>query len=217
MAVDLTAYPDEEDVQLLLQSAKLWPADSDSAGQALALQQAEIAALGAKAEFERMTGWLPFLAGPSATTRTFDATDFNGVLDLHGGLLSSPTVTVSGSAYTVDTNFYLDPANAAGQGKAWTSLRFWGHIAPGRPNQISVTGRFGYCTSLPADVWQAIQKYAGVLTLMSIENRPNPGSIVQDGFSKSWDVVGVISQTKILDTWGKDWNGAVRRYVRVTV
>lgn len=220
-----TTYPTAADVELLLKSASYWPEGDDSSPKVLyAREQATIAAAGAAREFENRTGWLPFLAKPAATTRLFDATSGDGVLEFGAGLLADPApvfkLAQGDTVYGVDTSYWLQPANAPDQELPYTRLQSINSIFGGRvwswPNRLSITGRWGYCATLPPDVWVAIQKKAGVEVLASIENLQSIASISQDGFSKAYDVVGIITQKDVLDRWGKDFDRFCTRYTRAT-
>ena len=218
-----TSYPTAADVEALLKSAKYWPEDSDATAVALAREQAAIAAAGAAREFENRTGWLPFLAKAEPTARVFDATSGEGVLELGAGLLPEPAPVVSltegSSVYQEGKSYWLQSANAPDQGLPYTRLQFVHSLFGGRvwsyPNRITITGRWGYCAQLPPDVWVAIQKKAGVEVLASIENLQSIASISQDGFSKAYDIVGIITQKDVLDRWGKDFDRFCTRYTRV--
>lgn len=218
-----TSYPAAADVEALLKSAKYWPEDSDATAVAFAREQAAIAASGAAVEFERRTGWLPFLAKAEPTARMFDATTGEGVLELGGGLLPSPapvaTLTAGGATYQENISYWLQPASAPDQGLPYTRLQFVHSLFGGRvwstPNRITITGRWGYAATVPPDVWVALQKKAGVEVLASIENLQSIASISQDGFSKAYDVVGIITQKDVLDRWGKDFDRFCTRYTRV--
>lgn len=219
---DYTKYPTGTDLVLLLKSINAFPADGLTTLIALATEQADIAAQAAADEFENSTGWLPFLANPTATPRYFDHTNQTGILDFQGGLIAdpAPVVSIGDTTYTLNENYYLQPANAPDRRKAYTQMQFTQTHFSGRtwslPNRITITGRWGYCTTLPGDVWAAIQKKGGVQLLASMENLQNIGSISQDGFSKSYDVTGVITQLQLLTTWGNDFTKFVTRYTRVT-
>lgn len=215
---DYTAYPTADDVELLMRSARYWPADSDTVGVALAREQASIAAASVVSEFEERVGWYPFLADAGTHSRTFDGTDQYGVLELDAGMIGNPeSVTVSGQPLTVNVHYYMGPQSAGARGKCFTHIRFMQSLYtyPGLPGRISVTGKWGFCSVLPAFVWKNIQEYAGVKTLMSIENLQSIGTISQDGFSLTKDVVGIIDQKTVLATWGKDFNKNFQPYIRV--
>lgn len=220
---DYTAYPTGADLVLLLKSINAFPQDSLTTMIALATEQAGIAAYAAASEFENSTGWLPFIARPEVTTRKFDMTNQTGILDFRAGLLAdpAPVFSIGDTTYIEDQNYYLQPSNAPDQGKAYTQAQFTQTHFSGRawslPNRISVTGRWGYCSSCPPDVWAAIQKKGGVQLLASLENLQNIGSISQDGFSKSYDITGVITQLQLLTTWGNDFTRFITRYVRNVV
>lgn len=221
---DYTKYPTGTDIELLLKSANYWPPDSAPNLVALAQEQAQIAADGAAAEFERVTGWLPFLAKPMATARVFDGTNQTGTLELKAGLLADPAPIVqlvtSSQTYTADVSYFMQPATAPDQGLPYTRIKFTHSIFGGMtwslPNRLTITGRWGYCATVPKDVWVAIQKKAAVETLASIQNVQDIGSLSQDGFSKSWDITGVITQSKLLDVWGVTFKQFGTRYTRIT-
>jgi len=222
---DYTKYPTGADLEVLLKSVNAWPDDSLTTQVALAREQAQIAADGAAFEFERSTGWLPFLAKETATARPFDGTDESGVLDLKAGLLASPApiaqLTVGNKVYQEDISYWLQPATAPDQGLPYTRLQFihsiFGGLTWSLPNRMTITGRWGYCDSLPPDVWVAIQKKGAVELLASMENLQDIASISQDGFSKSYDITGVITQSKLLEVWGVNFKQYVTRYTRITV
>lgn len=223
MAIDYTAYPDAVDVSLLLKSAKYWPSDSDTTGQALALNQAEIAVNGAVAEFERRTGWRPFLAGDTATTRYFTATDHYGLLDLSGSIMTVSGITVADTALVLNTGYYIDRYN---DDEPLTNIQFSQPYGIGsnmfgagvsRPRQIAVTGIWGRVTLVPADVWQVVQQYAAGQTLMVIENLQSVASLSMDGLSKALDIVGINTQKDAVGLWPKNWDKIIYNWQRVVV
>lgn len=218
-----TAWPTALDVEIKLKSAAYWPTDATKI--LLAQEQATVAVNAAKDAFEHFTGWRPFLADASATTWYFDSSEINGDLSFDGGFVTVTGVTIGGTLQTLNTNYTLEPRNAPNLGQPYTRLNLrtggygWGTGAyyGTAPNSIAVTGRRGYCTTIPGDAWQAVQEYASVILLASIENLQSIASISQDGFSKAFDVVGILTQKDIADRWGKNFYVTAGQYRRVIV
>lgn len=208
-------YPTPDDVEALLKSASFWPTDSNKAD--FARLQAQIGAAAARDEWETVTGWSPFLAASTATTRTFETTDHTGYLDLSGGALSIQSVQLGPTSLTLGSHFTPQPSNAPQQQKPFTGLRFLNRTYPHTPpHQISVTGQWGYCASVPGDAWQAVLQKAALIVLTQIENLQSIASISQDGFSKAYDVVGIVTQKDLATgIWNKDFAKIAARYKRV--
>lgn len=215
-----TSYPSAADVEALLKSSSYWPTDATKAE--FARLQAAIGASAAADEWERVTGWAPFLVDKSvATTREFwDGPDSRGFLDFEGGALEVESVSVNGNALVAGGygGYRLEPENAASRHKPITGLHlgyragFYNlHAQP-----IVVKALWGWGRTLPADVWQAIQQKAALIALTQIENLQNIASISEDGFTKAFDVVGVVTQKDLVTlVWGKSFNTTAERYVRV--
>lgn len=214
-------YPTAADVENWLKSTGFWPVsdgtDEGDAQEERAQIQAGIAAAAAADEWEKLTGWLPFLADESASDRTFDETDTTGYLDFEGGAVTVNTVTVNGSALVLNTGYFLEPRNP--RGRPYTGIQVgsrWGYHSPYGPrNSIVVNARWGYSTTVPADVWQAILQRASINTLRGIPNEQDIASISQDGFSKQLDIVGVLTQKDIAQGGDKDFVTFAMRYQRV--
>lgn len=219
---DFNAYPTAESIEAKLKSMAFWPADSETTKVALARNQAAIGAAAASAEWETITGWKPFLS-TSATPveRVYDGSDHCGEIDLRAGLLSLTSVTIGETAQVItgaSRNVWLYPANAAADGEPYTKLRFgvYGGMGwYGSPNQITVIGRWGYCTTLPGDVYEQILGHGALITLIGSENAGDVSSISQDGFAISYDPVGRIDPKTVLNTLGKDFSKLAARYKRV--
>lgn len=108
------------------------------------------------ADWERKTGYKPFLGASAATTWLFDAPylsrDFT--LDFEGGFWA--ITSISNNDVAVDADDYdLLPLNAANDGRGWDRVRFASHPGFGR-GTISVVGKRGYAEELPDDVYQAL-------------------------------------------------------------
>lgn len=215
-------YPAVSDVEVMLRSATYWP--TNAAQIAYAQEQARTTIDAAVAEFETRTGWTPFLAAQAIETETFDGTDHTGYLDLEGGMAEITGVSLNEQSYVLGTQWWPQPQNARRRKKPYTGIQLnvntgFGMAAfgLGRPGRISVSGRFGYCEEVPADAWLAMMRLAAAQTLGQIENAQGVASISQDGFSKAFDVVGVITQKDLLGELSKRFDKIASSYVRVVV
>jgi hypothetical protein len=216
---DYSQNPSALDVERLLKSATYWP--TNAAQIIYAQEQAQITVDGAISEFEERTGWKPFLADTVAYTDYFDATDGEGYLDFGGGAVEIVSVTVQGSSYVQGVQWWPYPSNALRKKEPYTGIRFnssvFGWARNPRPNQIAVTAKWGYSTVMPAAAWLAIMRLAAAQTLGQIENAQGVASISQDGFSKAFDVVGVVTQKDLLQELIKRFDKIVEIYTRVVV
>lgn len=218
---DFTDWPTATDIEVKLKSAAYWPTDATKI--LLAQEQCTIAVAAVVSEFERRTGWKPFLAGATDSTWYFDATDPYGELSLDGGFVSITSVTISGNLQTLNTNYTTEPRNATGLGEPITRLNFpyggYRYGFPTVPNSIVIVGRRGFTTTLVGyeDVWQAVQEAAAVMVLASIENLQSIASLGMDGFSKSLDIVGILTQKDVAQLWAKNFTAKVQQYSRVIV
>lgn len=128
----------------------------------------ENAARVAVTTIEELTG-RRFTPGAAATTRLFDPpyTSRNNTVFLQGDLCSStlPTITVSGSAMALNTDYFLGPDNAdqiissEGISKPWSWVEFRNYLSFGNSftsrKSISITGLWCYATVVPETIWKA--------------------------------------------------------------
>lgn len=203
-----------------MKSVGAWP--SDATAQAFATEQASICVAGSIKEWERRTGWIPFKKQSTDTTREYERTDPYGKLDLKAGLLSVTSVTVGTRTYIQNEDYKLLRLNSAQNEYPFDGIYFKYPInayntRPIWGTEIVITGKWGFSEDIPADVWKAILRQAGVDTLSQLENQQDIASIGQDGFSKAFDVVGVITQKDLLTEWSKIFDQTVGLYRRVTV
>jgi len=214
---DYTQNPTAADVELLLKSTTFWPVgDDDAAAVLLAREQAQITIDAAITEFEDRTGWIPFLADATATTRYFDESNYDGYLDFGAGAVAIESVTVGTTTYTPNTQWWAFPTNALHQRRPYTGLRFNSIQRAFTPNRIAVSARWGYCATWPASAWLACMRLAAAQTLGQIENAQGVSNISQDGFSKGFDVVGVVTQKDLLGELTKKFESIVTVYTRQT-
>jgi hypothetical protein len=167
---------------------------------------------GAVEEFERLTGWEPFLAATDPVTRQYDPT-FGFTLRTHP-FYTVTGVTVSGVAKTAGTEYYTLPHNAAADGVPITSIRFE-RALQGKPAEVSVTGRQGYGVSIPLDAWNAVLKRA-VAQCLELAAGPS-GSVaeIEQGLVKV--KYGQEAGRGTIDRFTNEFKQVVRRYKRADV
>ncbi len=213
-----TTYPSAQSVEILLKSASFWPTDATK--QVLARQQAGIGASAAADECERLTGWNPLLVpvGAPLQVRPFNGTDLGGVLNLRSAAQEIVQVSAGGRVLVENTDYALlassDPDDLA-FAPPYTAISFRRPHAhtPGF-GFLKVSARWGYCSTLPPLLFQQVLQAGALVALTSIENLQSIASISVDGFSKSFDVVGIVTQKDLLTTWKKDFYKALGPYTR---
>jgi hypothetical protein len=164
------------------------------------------------AEWERLTEYRPFLSG-TAASRTFDPpgpkttrpTRGGGrTLRLGAGLVSLSSLTVgveggsAGTALTLDTDFWLWPANAAALSRPYTAIEF-ACVQWGQPRSIVINGVWGYGATIPDDAWKAVRDLAAADAMREIREGLGLGSVeVKD------DEVTIRSSIELLGSLGQD-------------
>lgn len=117
----------------------------------------------AVSEWERTTGFKPFLAGESGTF-LYDPPGPNCVGEARGGarrlfldrgFISIESITTSGVLRVEGEDYRLRPYNHSADGDPITEIDFVS-VQWGRPQCIEVVGVPGYATTIPADAWTAI-------------------------------------------------------------
>ena len=219
MPIDLSRWPQPSDVEDVLNAAGLWP--TSIAAQTAAAVEIGIAIPSAVANFERKTGWVPFLSGAADETRLFDATDERGLLHLEAGIVAVTSVLVAGESYVPNVNCWLRQSNAPAHKYPYDQIQFPQGISavhPGMyPNQIAVTGRWGYCAVLPADVWDAVRQGAAAMTALRLT--PISEGVIrtntEDNARQSYDL-GLRRPDRISE-WFNQYNNAANHYERVVV
>src|ERR1051325_262461 len=178
------SYPNSENLEDYFDSINV--IDEGIRKETYALMRLDLKALAAKAAWENLTDWTPWLKDSADVTRYYDPPTMGGGrgrdLWLGAGLLSitelrtgiSPTST--GSVLVLNQDYRLWPYNAAIEGKPYEMIEFaWSHH--GLPRSVSVTGKFGYSETIPDDAWDAILKYGAYLAYQELalavsESRP---------------------------------------------
>ncbi len=164
------------------------------------------------AEWERDTGWAPFLANVGTTTLQFDPT-FAYTLRLPG-FFTITTVTVAGVTMTEGTDYWANPYNNTTTMKPITSLRFRVPLT-GEPRTISVTGRLGYDDDIHEDAWFAVLNKA-VAQCLELAAGPS-GSVaeLEQGLVKI--KYGQEAGRSTIDRLKKNYRDVMMRYKRAEV
>jgi hypothetical protein len=193
---------------------------SPPAGDALLIDY-DGAADAALERFEDQTGYHPFMAAAADATLYYtpDRTD---VLDLEGGVaaaLTSLTVgyspTSTGTALTVNEDYWLMPLNAIVEGRAANYIRF-GAVQHGLPRSIVVVGKFGFCAN--AAIPEAA--YQTVLYLAALEVAPQVQAMLSSGgLTKltEGDVTYEYGAGALIETWNRRARSGVMQFKRLVV
>jgi hypothetical protein len=158
-------------------------------------------------EFERDSGWVPYLYPGGETTRTFDPPN-TPVLFMNVGLIDITTFTVSDDAQTADVDYWLEPAGSG----PYTRIRF-AYQPSGNPQTIEINGQWGYTTVLSADVERALIGKAIVRYLETQSNGViglggSPTRLKQDDVEKEFGENGTLVKKLELA-----YNRCVMRYL----
>lgn len=156
-------------------------------------------------EFERDTGWSPFLA--TGETRYWDP---NGttLLDPGVGILSVACLELGGEEQTLNSDYWLLPYN----GFPKTLIRFASPLA-GEPRSVSIVGTFGYASEIPQDAYRAVITHGAALATAVLYGSGGLKSEVQEGDVRyKIDTEAGRSQ---VDRWASQYRAAVKRYRRV--
>lgn len=162
-----SATPTDDDLLVFLQSAGMLDNPLSAQQELIDLETAASAGVG---EFERRTGYVPFLAG-AAQTRTYRGDAIQPFCDgywlkVNSGLLSVSAVSIDGNTQAVGTQYTLEPADAANTGRPYTDVRFRYYGGNSYFSTISITGVFGYGLTIPDDAWRGML-IAGALEVLT--------------------------------------------------
>lgn len=193
------AYPTGDELQAFLVTAGIIAPNTNEALDYQGFVNAAIS------QWEADTGYVPFLFDNNPQTRTYDTPD-GDLLELGGGLLNieqAEDFTMDGRTLVAGVDFDLFPYNAGDNGRPWTAVRFRYPLNSRYANRanISLTGEFGYCASLPADVARAILSLAAINIVPSISGAS--GTITQ------------IRQDDVTISYGS--NGSTNQYTAVQI
>ena len=127
--------------------------------------------------------------------------------------MSLTSLTVTGDARTVNSDFWLLPENAAANEEPYESIEFY-VPAWGLPRSIVVVGVWGWATTIPDDVWVAVCHYASA-TLMPMFAAERSGGMIQFSEAGAQEMYGVDPFGKSQAAWRTQYDGAISRYKRM--
>lgn len=229
-----TIYPTAVDLDFFLRSSGLTSATPTAEQQLMFYTEAVAAAV---AEWERETGWVPFLTG-AAQTRTYDppgpspggaqgpvgllygvnAMGGSRKLFLNAGVRTVTTLKVgvtatsTGTALTQNSDFWLRPQNATNYDRPFTYVEF-GRAQYGPPASITVLAPFGFGTIIPDDAWFAILKKSAKHLIPSLQT-------AQFGGLAKWTDADASETYRenpfqhLIDSWDKQNTPVIARYKR---
>jgi hypothetical protein len=207
------AYPTADDLKDFIKSTGL---TSDVSVAPYSYMDWEGAVEAAAEEFERSVGWFPFLSSGSASARTFDAPVPNyrdlPRLELQGGLVSLTSVTASGNTITTP-NLVTKPDNATSRGLPITALAFWRVAFPPTPKCVTVTGVWGFCSTLPSAVSRAVTARAAQLLFAEVSMGVSGGIVRKKEGDEEWQY-GNDDFKMAMEEYGRQFQEIVRRYKR---
>ncbi len=186
-------------------------------------------------EWERGTGWVPFLTQAADTTRTYDPPGpergpvgiYQGVNNLGGGrrlflnagvrsittLKVGVSLTSTGTALTLNRDYWLRPQNATAYDRPYTYIEF-AYPQYGNPQSITVLASFGFAVILPDDAWLAILRMAAIEVLPTLELQKF-GSLVKwtesDGVSETYNAKPYAA---LMEAWQAQIDKVRARYAR---
>lgn len=201
------AYPIASDVQALLTGTGLVSGSPTVT--------AELAS--AIAEFERLTGWRPFLAESVAATYRFDPPAWGSRLWLPCGFATITGVSVgvshdsAGTALTVDEDYRTLPENAAAMVRPFTGIEFYVSCAGGS-GSVRITGKRGFATTVPDDAWLAIAQRAASLALTRNAGAAALASQIEQG-----DLSIKAGGSGFVAAWDGAFAAAVATYRKIEV
>jgi hypothetical protein len=212
-----TANPTDLDLRDFLQAAGMLENPLSDQQKLIDLVTAASAGV---SEFERRTGYKPFLASSTPETRTYQGDRVNTFpdghyLDLGTGLISASSVLVNDNPQTVTTHYALEPAGANHNGKPYTDLRFL-YGGYGYYQTISITGIFGYGLEIPDDAWLAMLELGALHAMRVSGSKLSKGAVeVRQGeVTRKYGEKGAFSAEKSeFEAHTKEVVGGYRRRV----
>ena len=213
-----STFPLQADVEAYISA--LGVVDEDLLGDTLTQLRLDVKAEAAKEEWERRTGWKPFLKDTVDVTRRFNPPNGSD-LWLSAGLLTLTSVTVGvtaddeGEEKTLDTDYFLSPSSASAESRPFEWISFSGYQS-GAARSIVVVGRWGYSDSLPYDAWEAVRQYAAFLCYPELSLRISGGLFsVKTVETESRYSGGKSTPLSIeAEAWKANFDAAVKRYQR---
>lgn len=173
--------------------------------------------LGVIEDFERLTGFVPFLSGGSGTW-DFDppylAKDLT--LDLAGAFTTITSVSIGESELSA-TAYDKLKLNAADESQGWTSIRFRNH--PGTtPASIHIVGVRGLYTVLPYGVYQAILDEAAGRAMNRTASSQSDVQMVKMGqMTVNYGQADSMGRTGFAKSAASQFEKTIRQYARLVI
>lgn len=170
-------------------------------------------------EWERRTGFYPFLALTSATDRMYTPQSGGTMtLDLGTGAVEIVSVTNYGVQLQQDVDWYAAPDNARADGWPYLTIEFAFYITlTQKRNSIVVNARWGFCDTLPGDVVDAIANRAALMASTAYRNQQlqtATGIVTRETVGDSTIEYGngVTERMALSEMWDAHWEKTIRRY-----
>jgi|GEM_PF-1982806 len=182
-----SVYPTDADVQALCEGLNIiFPTEFGLVGFAAS----------AIDEWERRTGYQPFLGSSALVTKVYDPPGANRrltsgfsllgggrVLDLGCAMYAITSVTIGvgvdapGTVLTQGSEFWMEPLNAPSMNNPWERVRFRAPVF-GMESSVQISGNVGFGSVIPEDSWQAILRLGGALLLETLVEGLRAGSVI---------------------------------------
>ncbi|OFX13605.1 MAG: hypothetical protein A2W00_04460 [Candidatus Eisenbacteria bacterium RBG_16_71_46] len=230
------AAPTSDDLKQYIES--LGVINPTKFDDAVALMRLDVKAPAAWSDWEKRTGWKPFLKDAADVTRWFDPPGPNreGVsrgggrlLRLEAGLLTLTSLTThlsvsepDGTALTVNEHFWLTDAggdyNADAEGRPWEIVQFSSNQY-GPPRSIRIIGRWGRAETIPDDAWEAVRQYGAYLAYQELSLNISRGLFSHRDLNTEIRYGGGGTAPLSLEAqrWRDDYEMAALRYERVSL
>lgn len=232
--MSVAAYPTQEDLNGYIQS--LGVINPARLTDALALMRTDRKAAAAWQEWEKRTGYKPFLGETSDSTRYLDPPGPNNPgggsrLYLPWGLVSltslkvycDPADATTGTALTANTDFFLmdaagDYIDPEDDGRPYELIEFRTRLWGGRKS-IRLVGKRGYAAEIGEDVWEAIRQYGGYLCYQELSLNISRGLFSRRDVNSEvrYGGGGVVPLSGEVTRWDSDFRAKARQYSKVEV
>lgn len=172
------------------------------------------------AEWERQTGFRPWLQEDDAASYYYDGPGSTGILDLRAGFCTVTAIATgitydddTGTALTANRDYILEPLGAREADRPFTQVRFlvsWTN----RPRSIKVTGIKGFDDEIADGVWLAVAREAARL---AVEDLTESGGDVDRVKQGQVEIEYSSESGSMLAKWGKSFQMLAASYARMVV
>lgn len=165
--------------------------------------------------WEQQTGYSPFLSDQTTPevleVRYYDAPNDTALM-LYAGLTDLDSLELDGTEQVLNSDFYTKPDNNTNKGLPITWIDFNRFIGnPKSRRNIKITGTWGYCDSLPDEVFYAICMLGAMQAYPTLTN----GVVIRE---KQDDVeYGYKTDQTKLDVYTAEYNRILNFYTLKTL